>query len=86
MIKLKVKPCTITDVVYKKPNTFPQWTQQHVADDIDWQKSNEKKGRSWLFIPVPKDQTYCLKKGRKFHKFLLTGQKSFGEINAPSFV
>lgn len=63
--RLAVKPRTITDVLSKKPHEFSRWSQQKDPDDFGWQKSNEKKGRSWLFITVPKNETELIKKRKE---------------------
>ncbi|MEH2339244.1 hypothetical protein [Nostoc sp.] len=50
--RLKIKPRSVMDTSYKKPAEFPQWSQKRDPDAIAWQRSDKRKGRISLFIPV----------------------------------
>ncbi|MBH8554684.1 hypothetical protein I8751_20445 [Nostocaceae cyanobacterium CENA357] len=50
--RLQRKPRSLLEMWYTKPAEFPQWSQKRDPDGIAWERSDRKKGRSWLFIPV----------------------------------
>ena len=50
--RLKLKPRSVLSILYEKPAEFPQWSQKRDPDGIAWQRSDKKKGRVRLFIPV----------------------------------
>ena len=50
--RLKRKRRSVIDTSCQKPAEFPQWSQKRDPDGIAWQRSDKKKGRYGLFIPV----------------------------------
>ena len=50
--RLKLSRQTILNRVYDKPNQFLEWVKQRDPENLGWQRSKKKKGRSWLFTLV----------------------------------
>lgn len=50
--RLKLKPRSVTNMLYSKPNEFMEWTKKRDPDGIGWHRSEKKKGRSALFVSV----------------------------------
>lgn len=50
--RLKLSRQTILNMVYNKPTQFLEWVKQRDPENLGWQRSNKKKGRSWLFTLV----------------------------------
>jgi hypothetical protein len=54
---LQVKPETLRSIFNKDIEKFPKWTKKHDPNGMSWQRSDKKKGRSWLFIPVKETES-----------------------------
>ena len=50
--RLGIKHNSFCTAASKRKNDFPEWSKKKDPDGISWQKSNEKKGRASLYIPV----------------------------------
>lgn len=50
--RLGVTPNTIVNFLYKEKEKFTQWTQKKDPENIGWTRTQEKKGRNFLFAPV----------------------------------
>ncbi|MBP0014215.1 MAG: hypothetical protein J7545_18140 [Roseofilum sp. SBFL] len=50
--RLKLQHQTIMNMMYNKPEQFPQWSQERDPEGIAWQRSSEKNGKLTLFSPV----------------------------------
>jgi AraC-like DNA-binding protein len=50
--RLNASPRTVRNTFYKARAEFLQWSQKRDPEGIAWQKSNKKKGRSSLFVPI----------------------------------
>ncbi|WP_013320676.1 hypothetical protein [Gloeothece verrucosa] len=49
--RLRLKQGSLSNAVTKYKDDFPEWTKKRDPDGIGWQKSDEKRGRSPLYIP-----------------------------------
>ncbi len=47
-----LKKETVSNAASKKKDDFPEWSKKRYPQGIGWQRSNEKRGNSWLFIPA----------------------------------
>ncbi|MDB9305570.1 hypothetical protein PN488_14490 [Nodularia spumigena CS-591/12] len=50
--RLQVKPGTLRSIFNRNKEKFPRWAKKHDPDSIAWQRTDVKKGRCWLFVPV----------------------------------
>ncbi|MBU7581529.1 MAG: hypothetical protein KAF91_01205 [Nostoc sp. TH1S01] len=50
--RLQVKPATLRSIFNKNKEKFSRWTKKHDPDGIAWQRTDVKKGRCWLFVPI----------------------------------
>ncbi|MFN6562267.1 MAG: hypothetical protein RMY28_021085 [Nostoc sp. ChiSLP01] len=50
--RLQVRPDTLRSIFYKNKEKFPRWAKKHDPDSIAWQRTDVKKGRCWLFVPM----------------------------------
>ncbi|MEC4813046.1 MAG: hypothetical protein SAK29_07205 [Scytonema sp. PMC 1069.18] len=50
--RLQVKLDTLRSIFNRNPDKFPKWAKKHDPDGWAWQRSDMKKGRCWLFIPI----------------------------------
>ncbi|MEH2235135.1 hypothetical protein [Nostoc sp.] len=50
--RLQVKLDTLRSIFNRNPDKFPKWSKKHDPDGMAWQRSDMKKGRSWLFVPI----------------------------------
>lgn len=50
--RLQVKPDTLRSIFNRNKEKFPKWAKKHDPDGIAWQRTDVKKGRCWLFVPV----------------------------------
>jgi len=53
--RLKLQHQTIMNMMYNKPEQFPQWSQERDPEGIAWQRSSEKNGKLTLFSPILDD-------------------------------
>lgn len=54
--RFKLKSSTIADVIQKRRNKFTQWSQGKDPEGIGWTRTQERRGRSFLFAPVQKNK------------------------------
>lgn len=54
--RLGIKRKTISDALRRNQEKFTQWSQNKDPDNLGWTRTEEKKGRSFLFAPVHKNQ------------------------------
>ena len=54
--RLGVKSSTIADVIQKRRHKFTAWSQSKDPESIGWTRTQEKRGRSFLFAPVQKNK------------------------------
>jgi hypothetical protein len=47
-----ILPKSLSKAVSKHRNNFSEWSKKRDPERIGWQRSNEKRGNAWLFIPV----------------------------------
>lgn len=50
--RLRLKTRSLINAVTKYKDDFPEWTSKKDPDGIAWQKSDEKRGRSPLYVPL----------------------------------
>ncbi|MBD2345543.1 hypothetical protein [Anabaena subtropica] len=50
--RLQVKPDTLRSIFNRNKEKFPRWAKKHDPDGIAWQRTDVKKGRCWLFVPI----------------------------------
>ncbi|OCQ99344.1 hypothetical protein BCD64_12415 [Nostoc sp. MBR 210] len=50
--RLQVKSDTLRATFYRNQEKFPRWAKKHDPDGIAWQRTDVKKGRCWLFVPI----------------------------------
>ncbi|WP_414549235.1 hypothetical protein [Anabaena sp. CCY 0017] len=50
--RLQVKPSTLRSIFNRNKEKFPRWAKKHDPDSIAWQRTDVKKGRCCLFVPV----------------------------------
>jgi hypothetical protein len=55
--RLGLKQRSFSNAVANYGDKFPEWSKKRDPDGISWQKSDEKKGSSRLFIPVDTENT-----------------------------
>ncbi|MEH2025681.1 hypothetical protein [Nostoc sp.] len=50
--RLQVRPDKLRATFYRNKEKFPRWAKKHDPDGIAWQRTDVKKGRCWLFVPI----------------------------------
>lgn len=50
--RLNRKPRSILGTLSKKPAEFSQWSKKRDPDNVAWQRSERKQGRTILFTPA----------------------------------
>ena len=52
--RLKLNPKSISNFICSEPERFSQWTQKKDPEGIAWERTKEKQGRSFFFVPAKK--------------------------------
>ena len=50
--RLEIKPTTISSQRQRRPETFSEWTRKKDPDNIAWERSKERYGRAYVFLPI----------------------------------
>jgi hypothetical protein len=52
--RLRLNPKSISNFICSEPEKFSQWTQKKDPEGIAWERTKEKQGRSFFFVPAKK--------------------------------